>query len=174
MDEYLETKIKYIHDYLEKNKKDYTIMNYSNYDLNISLRKKNVNIYTINIWWHQSCCRFYKLLDEEVTSVKDALQLIYNLTDIDGNFLHFSKFHTKIFLSEEQRNTYEIDNNVKLSYYLNKKEIPTCCVCLEDTMMKTACKHSLCLDCYSKIVLCPCCRKCLEIDHEEEEDDDDM
>jgi hypothetical protein len=174
MDEYLENKINYIHDYLEKNQ-IYTIVNYSQYGLNVSLHKKSDKIYNINIWWHQSCCIFYKVFeDKEVTSIKEALQLLYNLTDDEGKFLYFSKFHTKIFLSEEEKNIYEIDNNVKLNYYLNKKEIPTCCVCLEDTLMRTVCDHSLCLDCNSKIMnhcpyLCPYCRKNLDIDEEEED-----
>ena len=88
-------------------------------------------------------------------------KIIYNL---NVNY-SYSKIIDKLVLNSEK---HEIENEMFARSFLKHTNIDECCVCNDQNIVLTNCKHNLCRICYYKIkkhilcTLCPICRTCLE------------
>lgn len=110
-----------------------------------------------------------KLLDKEVT---DILNFIYNIK----NNLVYSKLLDQLIDKEIK---FKKEEEILAKNFLKHHEVETCCVCMEQNIIKTFCNHNLCKECFSKIrndeereyeelhLKCPICRQCLVCEAED-------
>lgn len=113
-------------------------------------------------------CENYSLFYHRVQLKKFSIEYIENFLLEFKNLLKTLKFD-KLYGKFESN---MIINTDKIGLDLFGLEYSTCndcSVCFEKTYTKTACNHSLCIECWSKMKndKCPICRTYLEIDEDE-------
>ena len=109
------------------------------------------------------------LLENEL---EDLLTFIYNIK----NNLVYSKLMDQLVDKDIKSKKEE---EILAKNFLKHHEVDTCCVCMEQNIIKTFCNHNLCKECFSKIrndqeceyeelhIKCPICRQCLVCEAEE-------
>jgi hypothetical protein len=110
-----------------------------------------------------------KILDRELD---DILTFVYNIK----NNLVYSKLLDQLV---DKENKFKKEEEILAKNFLKHHEVDTCCVCMEQNIIKTFCNHNLCKECFSKIrneqeceyeelhIKCPICRQCLVCEAEE-------
>jgi hypothetical protein len=96
---------------------------------------------------------------EDSNEFKNTLYNILFYAHIICTKFKFSPLLMYLYHEDDLDKLIEIrKRNIRL---FNTKE--NCCVCIEQTITKTFCKHSLCQACYSSLITknCPLCRECL-------------
>ena len=100
-----------------------------------------------------------------------------------GDILKYYKFNNIIgeFINTKIKKSKDINIafNKMLSINNIQRAIQECCVCFENTQVKTDCNHILCYKCWESIAgcnkKCPMCREFLDVcdDYDDDDDDDD-
>ena len=158
------------------NNKDIEARNYRTYRYKLPIETMfdmkitaKLLIYTTDIFLSINCSNnelFYTRLIESYNSLTlhDFISALRNLKNILSN-LAFDKITGKCILSKTDAYPLDEWDELLSRDYIILSDI-TCCVCLENTLTKTRCKHNLCIPCLDKIIKddanykrCPICRK---------------
>jgi hypothetical protein len=129
----------------------------------------NVIYYTLSITSRKLCVNSCDCCDGDLSEKCDDSELedyyYYSehieLDDLSTvlSSLKYNRFECKFEMKQSIDWSFLASESVKLKY-------EQCCVCLEATIMKTNCKHTLCVPCYDNIARdvdgdtpCPLCRE---------------
>ena len=159
-----------------------------------------IKIYKKNLWFDIDATDVYCATDEDGHTeqltmyqlhkyYKNGLKTLKEFEDFVAEVfdalehLEFNKFTSKFIKHGDLNCNTPVIFEPFLSIPHMKMSYDKCSVCLDNTLQKTRCKHSLCVSCWDKLPrlnnndrsnkTCPLCRQHIEKDDCEDDDDED-